>query len=66
MQKAQVPKMGTWRVEVLKGHNDPLAKSHTKVVVGQKDQLPKSTNKCNTFSFPNSNGNKNIKNVPDF
>lgn len=40
--KSQISKMGTCRVKVLKGHNDPLAKIHTKVVVGLFDQLPKS------------------------
>lgn len=37
----------------------------TKVVVGQKDQLPKLKHERKTFSIPISNGNKDTKNVPD-
>lgn len=78
--------MGTWRIKVVTGQKDPLAKNITqysytrifykwpiwplaimciKVVVGQKDQLPKLKHERNTFYPPYSNGNQEPKNVPD-
>ena len=65
--------MGTWRIKVSKGLYLPFTKkSNTvfisrdilQVLVGQKDQLPKSKHECNTFSSPSSNGNTKRKNVP--